>query len=126
MKSSIMFMMALVSCSLVAATAEQYTLGLATGYPPYQFTEGGQPAGLDIEIAGVLAKEGLNFTMIQDNWDDVVAMLRNRAGMDIVGGMEINAERQALDSIFGKWLKQPYAIPGSEQALPPAFPRERA
>ena len=95
MRNSVIFMVSLLLVSQISAKAERFTLGFATGYPPYQFTESGQPAGLDIEIAGVLAKEGLNFSIIQDNWDDIVAMLRNRTRVDIVGGMEINAERQA-------------------------------
>jgi len=93
MRGTILLMVSLVACSPLVVMAQRYHLGFATGYPPYQFREGGSPAGLDIELANVLAKNGLSFSIIQDNWDDVVAMLRNRVGMDIVGGMEINAER---------------------------------
>ncbi|HUX42712.1 MAG TPA: transporter substrate-binding domain-containing protein [Rectinemataceae bacterium] len=95
MRGSVLLMLALVACSPPAVMAQRYSLGFATGYPPYQFREGGKPAGLDIELAKVLAKYGLSFSIIQDNWDDVVARLRNRVGMNIVGGMEISAERAA-------------------------------
>jgi ABC-type amino acid transport substrate-binding protein len=79
--------------ALVAA--QQYNLGFAAGYPPYQFLDNGKPAGLDIEIAGALGKYGLNAKISQENWDDVVGKLRNRLGIDIVGGMEISDERRA-------------------------------
>ena len=77
------------------AAGQQYNLGFAAGYPPYQYQEGGKPAGLDIDIAQTLGKYGIGLTIVQQNWDDVVGKLRNGLGINIVGGMEVTEERKA-------------------------------
>ncbi|WP_338667320.1 transporter substrate-binding domain-containing protein [Pseudodesulfovibrio methanolicus] len=68
---------------------------MARGYPPYQFLDAmGEPAGLDIEVAGlVFARMGVECRMVPGDWDDVVASLR-LGRLDCVCGMEINRDRE--------------------------------
>lgn len=67
--------------------------GVATGFPPYQFTLDGQPAGFDVDVVrAVCARIGKDVIFEQRNWDDVVSML-NFGRIDLVAGMEINEFR---------------------------------
>ena len=77
------------------ATAQGQSLscGVATGFPPYQFTLDGEPAGFDVEVAReVCARLGKEATFEQRNWDDIVSMLIF-GRIDLVAGMEVNAFR---------------------------------
>ncbi|QGY41138.1 transporter substrate-binding domain-containing protein [Pseudodesulfovibrio cashew] len=92
---------ALTTIFLVAgvATGEDEVLrcGLATGYPPYQFKdEKGNPAGIDVEVAKLLAKQmGVRIQFVQDSWDNVVTSLR-LGRLDCICGMEINPKRRIM------------------------------
>ena len=67
--------------------------GVATGFPPYQFTLDGQPAGFDVDVArAVCDRLGQEALFEQQNWDDIVSMLLF-GRIDLVAGMEVNAFR---------------------------------
>lgn len=77
-----------------AMTQEQsLSCGVATGFPPYQFSKDGKPAGFDVDVArAVCARLGKEALFEQRNWDDVVSMLLF-GRIDLVAGMEVNAFR---------------------------------
>lgn len=82
--------------AFAASDLDQLTCGIADGYPPYQFLQQGQAAGLDIEVLKqVVDNTGVSLTIQQEKWDNVVGLLRYRS-IDCVGGMEINEARQQL------------------------------
>jgi ABC-type amino acid transport substrate-binding protein len=77
----------------VQAQEQSLSCGVATGFPPYQFTMDGKPAGFDVDVArAVCARLGKEATFEQRNWDDIVSMLLF-GRIDLIGGMEVNAFR---------------------------------
>jgi polar amino acid transport system substrate-binding protein len=85
-------------------SAQTVHIGAATGFPPYQYTLNGKPAGLDIELAEVAAKEaGLTLVWTQAPWDDLTALLRLTQELDALTGMEKTGDR--MDSfLIGRTL----------------------
>lgn len=77
------------------AIAEHLRGGVATGFPPYQFTQNGQPAGLDVEVAQAVVKEaGMEVLWTQAPWDDLTAVLRLTKDLDFLTGMENTGDRK--------------------------------
>ncbi|TDT89743.1 amino acid ABC transporter substrate-binding protein (PAAT family) [Pseudodesulfovibrio indicus] len=89
----------MISCLArpAAALDEVYHCGMALGYPPYQYLdEGGEPDGLDVEVARmVFERMGAKPAFEPGIWDNVVASLRLDR-LDCVAGMEINDERRVF------------------------------
>lgn len=89
---------------LLPLSAEHLRAGVATGFPPYQYAQNGQPAGLDVELAEAVVKEaGLDLIWTQAPWDDLTAVLRLTKDLDFLTGMENTGERKNF-YIFGKTL----------------------
>jgi ABC-type amino acid transport substrate-binding protein len=82
------------------------TIGVASGFPPYQYAIEGQPAGLDVEVArAVAARLGMEPRFVQSDWDSVVGMLRI-GRIDIIAGMEVNEFRQAYFDFTRPYVKR--------------------
>jgi len=80
---------------MAAARTKTLAIGVASGFPPYQFTVHGRPAGFDADVAGaVAARLGMEARFVQGDWDSVVSMLRI-GRIDIIAGMEVNEFRLA-------------------------------
>ena len=77
--------------------AEPFRVGVATGFPPYQYSVEGKPLGLDVELTAVISREaGLDLVWDQRPWDDVVALLRVSRDLEAVAGMEMTGDRNQL------------------------------
>ncbi|QYJ81265.1 transporter substrate-binding domain-containing protein [Shewanella aegiceratis] len=67
--------------------------GVATGFPPYQFSAGGETTGFDADVARLIFKRlGMPFQFRQQAWDLVFNELRF-GDIELIAGMEINALR---------------------------------
>lgn len=85
-----------IPLSLFPTVKADYLCGIASGFPPYQFTDdNGKPTGLDYEVAVLVFKStGINVEFIQTNWDDILFSLAHKTGkIDMLCGTEITAER---------------------------------
>ena len=72
---------------------EELRCGVATGFPPYQFSLDGEPAGFDVDVArAVCARLGLTPRFEQGDWDNVINLLRF-GNLDVIVGMEVNSFR---------------------------------
>lgn len=90
-----------VSSSLFA---ESIRVGVASGFPPYQYEKNGRPAGLDVELTEALAAElGVTILWTQAPWDNLTARMRLTKELDLLIGMEKTSERQKL-YLLGKSL----------------------
>lgn len=79
-----------------ALAGEELRCGVASGFPPYQFSRDGEPAGFDVDVArAVCARLGLTPSFEQGDWDNVVNLLRF-GRLDVIVGMEVNAFRDEL------------------------------
>jgi len=88
------FLMVLVASFL---SAESIRVGVASGFPPYQYEKNGHPAGLDVELTEALAAElGVSVIWIQAPWDNLTARLRLTKELDLLVGMEKTTDRQRL------------------------------
>lgn len=82
------------------------TIGVASGFPPYQFAVNGRPEGLDVDVAkAVAARLGMEPRFVQSEWDSVVGMLRI-GRIDLVAGMEVNEFRQAYFDFTRPYAKR--------------------
>ncbi len=92
---------AIFACSAVfllssAAYPEKFTCGIASGFPPYQFQIDGHPAGVDIDVARLIAQRlNVTFVFLQDDWDHIFNKLRS-GKIDFIAGIEINPVRKQL------------------------------
>lgn len=85
-------------------------IGVASGFPPYQYAVDGQPAGLDVDVArAVAARLGLEPRFVQSDWDSVVGWLRV-GRIDILAGMESNEFRQAYFDFTRPYAKRHDAV----------------
>ena len=73
-------------------------IGLATGYPPYQFSENGDIVGFDVDVTkAVFHYLDKDYSLHQYDWDNVVSLLRF-GELDIAMGMEqTTIRRQYFD-----------------------------
>ena len=79
-----------------AAAGGELRCGVASGFPPYQFNQDGEPAGFDVDVArAVCARLGLTPRFEQGDWDNVINLLRF-GSLDVIVGMEVNAFRGDL------------------------------
>lgn len=84
----------------------QMTCGVATGFPPYQFTIDDKPAGFDVDVAkAVCARLGAVPRFEQGKWDDVVSMLLF-GRIDMIAGMEVNAFRHEYFDFSSPFTKR--------------------
>ncbi len=97
--TSVIFFWVILVISTVAGStscADELVCGIATGFPPYQFREGGEVTGFDADVVRLvlnqLEEEGAFY---QDSWDDVVGKLRY-GNIDFIAGMEISGVRKKV------------------------------
>lgn len=78
----------------VSASGHADEIGMATGYPPFQFSRDGESVGFDVDVTRAvfnhLEKE---FNLHQYDWDNVVSLLRY-GELDSAIGMESTSARQ--------------------------------
>lgn len=69
-------------------------VGMATGYPPYQFSYEGELTGFDVAVIQAIYDQlEESLALNQYDWDNVVSLLRY-GELDIAIGMEMTAARQ--------------------------------
>lgn len=78
-----------------ASTQTTIKCAIATGYPPYQFTENGVPVGIDVQLINLINKfsPDLKIEIYPMLWSDAMATLSFTDKLDCIFGMEINVSR---------------------------------
>lgn len=82
----------------IFAEKTEYICGIATGFPPYQFSDDNDlPVGIDAEITKLVFKNtGKKVIFTQEPWDELMGKLFNSNKIDFLCGAEISPERQKL------------------------------
>ena len=98
MKKLISLVVALMMvCSMVPALAEKLVIATEATFPPYEFVDGDNYAGIDIEIAEAIAKklgyEGIEVMDIA--FDNVIPAVTEGKAHMAMAGLTANAERMA-------------------------------
>lgn len=82
---------------------EHLLCGIASGYPPYQYSDNEELKGIDYKIAKKISNEiDLEVRFVQGEWDSVLNQLRV-GNLDIIVGMEVTDSREKL-FLFSKIL----------------------
>ena len=79
------------------ATDEAATLTMATNaeFPPYEFYEGGEATGIDVEIAGAIAEKlGMELVVEDMEFDSIIAAVQTGKANIGMAGMTVTEERQ--------------------------------
>ena len=96
---SIFVAVAMICCTLLALTAcggEDNTLDMATNaaFPPYEFVEGGDYAGIDVEIAGKIAEKlGMTLEIKDVEFGSIVGGVQTGKFDMGMAGMTVTEER---------------------------------
>lgn len=91
----------------VLADAE---VGMATGYPPYQFSYEGELTGFDVAVIKAIYEQlQESLELNQYDWDNVVSLLRY-GELDIAIGMEMTAARQQYFSFTKPYYERQTAL----------------
>lgn len=94
---SFLFIITVTFYSIDVTASNPLTIkcAIATGYPPYQYTENGIPQGIDAKLIHLINKHSKDLqieihTML---WSDAMATLSFTNKLDCIFGMEINETR---------------------------------
>ena len=86
------------------------TIGVASGFPPFQFALLGEPAGFDTDVARAVAHRlGRDARFVQGEWDNVVSLLRI-GRIDVIVGMEVNEFRRTLFDFTAPYARRHDAV----------------
>lgn len=90
-----MMTVAFVSIKVTASEPLTIKCAIATGYPPYQYTENGIPQGIDTKLIHLINKhsQDLKIEIHPMLWSDAMATLSFTNKLDCIFGMEINETR---------------------------------
>ena len=74
------------------------TVGTDPGFPPFEFMDGGEYAGFDVDLVAAIADRlGLAHTFVAYPFDDLIGVLQGGGEFDMIAsGMTITAGREAL------------------------------
>lgn len=89
-----------ISLASVAQSQEKtrYTIGIAIGFPPYQFTIAKQAAGIDADVTRlVFQKLGKDIIFRQNNWENLLlGLIHGTNAVDVLCGAELSPQRTKL------------------------------
>lgn len=74
----------------------EITMLTATGFPPFEYLgDDGKPAGLDIDLGGLIAKElGVKLNILDMSFNLLIESLKSGKGDFIAAGMAVTEERK--------------------------------
>lgn len=76
---------------------QPYAVGIDTSYAPFEFQQGGEYKGIDIELMNAIAElQGFEIELNPMNFDDIIPALEARELDIAIAGMSITEERQEI------------------------------
>lgn len=91
----------IASSAMAASLAEikqkgELTLLTATGFPPFEYLgDGGKPAGIDIDLGALIAKElGVKLNVLDMSFNLLIESLKGNKGDLVAAGMTVTDERK--------------------------------
>ena len=108
----------------------QGELRIATegAYPPFNYVEGTEPAGFEVDLAKALcARMGLPCTIVLQDWDGMYGALKDGRVDAIMSSMEITPERRTRYRFSRRYYRMPAALVGLKSDDPaPVRPEDLA
>ncbi|MBV9078434.1 MAG: transporter substrate-binding domain-containing protein [Methylobacteriaceae bacterium] len=105
--------LALAWLALAVAPARADTIRIATegAYPPFNYVENGEPAGFEVDLARALcAAMHATCSFVLQDWDSMIAGLKENRYDAIVSSMEITPERQKRIAFTRRYYRVPAAL----------------
>ena len=88
-----------------------YVVGTNAEYPPFEFIENGEVAGLDADIIKEAAKRmGIEYKWLNTNFDGLIPALQTKKVDLVIGGMSITPEREKAVNFSVPYLSSKVAI----------------
>ena len=111
MHRPVLLLLLLLFCPPVAAGEDTpLSIGAASGFPPFQFVMHGEPAGFDTDVARAVAHRlGREARFVQEDWDNVVSLLRI-GRIDVIVGMEVNDFRRTYFDFTAPYTRRHDAV----------------
>ncbi len=118
------FPAAAVLIALGAAPAHaQQVLRIATegAYPPFNYVENNEPAGFEVDLGRALCEAmSVSCTFVLQDWDGMIAGLKEHRYDVIMSSMEITDERRKRIAFSRRYYRIPSALIGAKGAAPVA------
>ena len=88
-----------------------YVVGTNAEYPPFEFIENGEVAGLDADIIKEAAKRmGIEYKWLNTNFDGLIPALQTKKVDLVIAGMSITPEREKAVNFSVPYLNSKVAI----------------
>lgn len=88
-----------------------YVVGTNAEYPPFEFIENGEVAGLDADIIKEAAKRmGIEYKWLNTNFDGLIPALQTKKVDLVIAGMSITPEREKAVNFSVPYLSSKVAI----------------
>lgn len=120
----------LASAWLATATSAQsaQSVRIATegAYPPFNYADNNEPAGFEVDLARALCEAmAAECTIVLQDWDGMIAGLKERRYDAIMSSMEITPERRQRIAFSKRYYQIPSSLigPASGDPPPPGAPR---
>ena len=100
------------------------TIRIATegAYPPFNYVENNEPAGFEIDLARALCEAmKAACTFVLQDWDGMIAGLKERRYDAIMSSMEITEERRRRIAFSKRYYQIPSALIGPKGTPPVAW-----
>ncbi|MDB5590245.1 transporter substrate-binding domain-containing protein [Enterovirga sp.] len=115
----------LVALGGVQAAHGQSALRIVTegAYPPFNYVEGSDPAGFEVDLARALCdRMGLPCTITLQDWDGMYAGLKAGRYDAIMSSMEITPERRTRYRFSRRYYRVPSVLIGRKDGEPETQP----
>ena len=94
-----------------AAENKVYLVGTNAEYPPFEYVENGEVAGLDADIIKEAAKRlGIEYKWLNTNFDGLIPALQTKKVDLVIAGMSITPERAKAVNFSVPYLSSKVAI----------------
>lgn len=94
-----------------ASENKVYVVGTNAEYPPFEFIENGEVAGLDADIIKEAAKRmGIEYKWLNTNFDGLIPALQTKKVDLVIAGMSITPEREKAVNFSVPYLSSKVAI----------------
>lgn len=94
-----------------ASANKVYVIGTNAEYPPFEYIENGEVAGLDADIMKEAAKRmGIEYKWLNTNFDGLIPALQTKKVDLVIAGMSITPEREKAVNFSVPYLSSKVAI----------------
>ncbi len=100
-----------------AALPQPIRIATEGAYPPFNYGENNEPAGFEVELGRAMCEAmAASCTFVFQDWDGIIAGLRERRYDAIMSSLEITKERKHRVAFSKRYYRIPAALIGAKSA----------